>query len=190
MLTKIVGCCLAFGRIDVVSLNFLQQNFVNVMSELVTVKPCLSHLGGRLGKIRMKIGQLIVILQNNGIEEKDISKALPYQIRSFIREGWTQLDSEVFGTNVLGVPSKKVMIKHHDVAQIRTELEQSRIDEECLSDTIERYAPSKTKQTPKQKLVATMNRVHPSALPKTNKYWFTKTGKAEFEDALERYRLK
>lgn len=160
------------------------------MKELVTVEPSLPHLRVRLDKTRMKVEYLIEILRNNGIEEKDISKALPYQIRSFIREGWTHLDADVYGTNVLGVPSKQVMIKQHDVTQVRAELQQLQIDIECLSATIERYAPSKTKQTPKQKLVATMNRVHPSALPKTNKYWFTKTGKAEFEDALERYRLK
>lgn len=188
----IVGCCLDFGWIGGVSLDFLQQDFVNVMSELVTVKPCLSHLRVRLGKIRMKFEHLIEILQNNGIEEKDISKALPYQIRSFIREGWTQLDSEVFGTNVLGVPSKKVMIKHHDVAQIRTELEQSQIDEESLSDTIARYSsPQRTKQTPKEKLLNTMNRDNAAyPLPRTDKHWFSKAGKTEFEDVLVRYRVK
>ena len=171
----------------------LLTNFFEPMKELVTVEPCLNHLRVRLGKTRMKVEHLIEILRNNGIEEKDISKAMPYQIRSFIREGWAHLDADVYGTNVLGVPSKKVMIKQHDVTQVRAELEQLQLDIECLSATIERYALSKTKQTkqtPKQKLVATMNRDNTSTIPKTNKYWFTKTGKVEFEDALDRYRLK
>jgi len=190
----IVGCCLDFGWIGGVSLNFLQQNFVNVMSELVTVEPNVKSSARYLISIRTRIGECVEIIRNDGVELRVSTPAYSADcIRQFKRDGWEEIqDNDELIDYWRGRIRRSVLTKQHDLCQVKEELTQLQIDEDCLSDTIARYScPRKTKQTPKEKLLSTMNRdnaAHP--LPKTDKHWFSKTGKTEFEDVLVRYRLK
>lgn len=156
-----------------------------------TVEPDIGSLTYRFRGISKTKNRILDIIRNDGLIYIDVTLCSDNYIYVKELNGWQQVDSEAFGVNVLGLPSKRMMFKQFDVEQAKLEFAQLHIDEECLRATIERLRKPTVKKTAKQKLLESLApRSNKGwSIKTTNKHWRTKEGREELQAAYNRYKM-